>query len=165
MGMKRKWLWVWIGAALVVIITGIAVRAESRNCRWCRWQGHHAALGPAGYVARELNLTDGQKKQIGTIWDGERPRVAGLIRELASEQAQLRAAIREKNDGKIQEIASQQGASITKLLVEKERTRGEIYGSVLNADQRKKADALEDKISERLTGLAVRLTGGGAHEN
>jgi len=116
-------------------------------------------------MGHELNLTDAQKKQIGTIWDGERPRVAGLVRELASEQAELRAASREKNDGKVQEIASQQGASVAKLLMEKERMCGEIYASVLNADQRKKADALQDKISQRLTGLADRLNDGGAHEN
>jgi hypothetical protein len=49
--------------------------------------------------------------------------------------------------------------------MEKERMCGEIYASVLNADQRKKADALQDKISQRLTSLADRLNDGGAHEN
>jgi Spy/CpxP family protein refolding chaperone len=161
--MKR--IWIWIGAALVVIVTVVAIRAETRGGGWCPWHGHHATWGPGWYMAHELNLTDAQKKQIGTIWDGERPRVAGLIRELASEQAELRAASREKNDGKVQEIASQQGASVAKLLMEKERMCGEIYASVLNADQRKKADALQDKISQRLTGLADRLNDGGAHEN
>ena len=159
--MKRKW--VWLSALLVLVVAVVAIQGETRG--WHRWAGHHGPWGPGWYVAHELNLTDTQKKQIGAIWDRERPRVAGLVRELANEQANLRSATREKNDGKAQEIATQQGATLAKLLMEKQRMCGEIYASVLNPDQRKKADSLQDKVSERLKGLADRLDRGGAHEN
>lgn len=159
--MKR--VWIWIGATLVVIVAVVAIQAETRA--WSPWHRHGAPWGPGWYVAHELGLTSAQKKQIGAIWNGERPRVAGLVRELAAEQSELRAATKEKNDGEVQEIASRQGATVARLLMEKERLCGEIYDSVLNADQRKKADAFEDRITERLKHLSDRLDQGGAHEN
>lgn len=147
----------------MLVVAVVAIQAETRG--WHRWAGRPGPWGPGWYVSHELNLTNTQKKQIGAIWDQERPRVAGLVRELTNEQANLRSASKEKNDGQVQEIASQQGATIAKLLMEKQRMCAEIYASVLNPDQQKKADALQDHISDRLIGLANRLDRGGAHEN
>jgi Spy/CpxP family protein refolding chaperone len=44
-----------------------------------------------GFVARQLDLTDNQKSQIKTIWEGERPNIAEVVRELASEQKEMDA--------------------------------------------------------------------------
>lgn len=159
--MKR--IWIWLSVAAVVVATVVGIRAETHS--WHRWHGHMGSWGPGWYAVHELDLTEAQKKQIGTIWTGERPRVAGLVRELATQQEALRAAAKDKNEGEVQEIASQQGATVAKLLMEKERMCGEIYASVLTPDQRKKADRLQDEMSEHLKGLADRLEQGGAHEN
>jgi hypothetical protein len=57
----------------------------------------------------------------------------------------------------VEEIAARQGASIAKLLIEKERLKSKIYASVLNPDQRTKADELQRRWDERLDRIANRL--------
>ena len=157
--MKRRLI--WLGAVVVVIAAVVGIRAETH--RWHGWHGHFGSWGPMWYAAHELNLTEAQKQQIGTIWNGERPRVAGLVRELAAENVALRDATRDKNEAGLQEIASQQGATVAKLLIEKEKICSEIYTSVLDEKQKEKADELQGRLSRRLDRLADRLEQGGPH--
>jgi Spy/CpxP family protein refolding chaperone len=159
--MKR--IWIWSGVAVVLIVAVVAIRAQTRG--WHCGHLHRGAWGPAGFLAHELDLSDAQRKQIGVLWDAERPRVAGLVRELAAENAELRGAGKEKNDAKVLEIASRQGITISKLLVEKETLCAKISDSVLNEEQKKKADKLESSLNEKLESLASRLEKGGSHEN
>ena len=44
-----------------------------------------------GYVAHELDLSDTQKAQIKSIWEGERPNISELVHEFASEQKEMDA--------------------------------------------------------------------------
>ena len=76
---------IWSSVALLLVAIGIIVaRADgSRRHGWGgRGWSHH---GPLGYVAHALNLSDAQKSQIKSMWDAERPTVASLVQELASE--------------------------------------------------------------------------------
>lgn len=145
--------------AVVLLIVGVAtvVWADSRTWMEHGWGGHgwcgRPFGGPLGFVARELDLNDAQKKQIETLWQAERPQVGALVKELAAESGEMRAA----KGGSVDEIAARQGATVAKLIVEKERLRTEIYAQVLTPDQRAKADQMGEQWQSHLERFADRL--------
>jgi hypothetical protein len=74
-----------------------------------------------GYVAHELDLSDTQKSQIKTIWQGERPNVSELVREFASEQKEMDVLTFQEgadDEGKMQYISARQGATLAKSMDE-----------------------------------------------
>jgi Spy/CpxP family protein refolding chaperone len=143
---------IWSYAALLVVVAGLAIaRADVRGWHGCfghRW-GH---FGPMGYVAHELKLNDAQKEQIRSMWQTEKPAISGLVHELAAEGKEMDQATAKGNldESKVQEIAARQGATVAKLLVEKEHFKSKIYTTVLNPEQRTKADELQSRWHERL---------------
>lgn len=161
--MKKRRAMTWLGAGLLLVAAGAAIRAETSG--WYGWRGHERPFGPRWYLTHELRLSDSQKKQIATIWRGERPQIAGMLRELAAENAGMQSAREAQDTGKLEDIASREGATIARLLKEKERMQSEIYSRVLDPDQRKKADAMLSRMTERLNGVADRIEKGGEHED
>jgi Spy/CpxP family protein refolding chaperone len=152
--MKR--IIIWSCAALLVVVAGVVIaRADARGWHGCpghRW-GHH--FGPMGYVAHELKLSDTQRQQVESMWQTEKPEISGLVHELAAESKEMDAATAQGNldEAKVQEIAGRQGATVAKLSVEKEHFKSKIYATVLNPEQRTKADELQSRWHERLDHL------------
>jgi Spy/CpxP family protein refolding chaperone len=105
-----------------------------------------------GYVAHELDLSNAQRQQIRSLWEAERPAVSGLIHEFSAESKEMDQATANGNfnESTVQEIASRQGTTLSKLLVEKEHFTTKIYTSVLSPEQRTKADKLQSRWHERL---------------
>jgi Spy/CpxP family protein refolding chaperone len=157
--MKRYIIWSSVVLALLLVVAGIAVARAAGPGRhgWCgqRWGFH----GPLGYFSNELNLSDAQKSQIKTMWQAERPVVTALIRDLASEAKEMDSATTHGSldESKAQIIAAHQGETIAKLLVEKQRFTSKVYSTVLNSEQRAKADELLKKWESRLDHVADRL--------
>jgi Spy/CpxP family protein refolding chaperone len=157
--MKRRIVWITLGAALIVV--GITA-AWTQTGTWRGGQGrfwfHH---GPMGYVAHELNLSDTQKSQIKSILEGERPNIADIIREFASEEKEMDALSFQDgapDQGRIQDIATRQGATLAKLFAEKEKLTARIYSQVLNPAQRTKADDLRKHWSSHLDHVVDRFS-------
>ena len=156
--MKR--IVIWSCATVLVIVAAVAIaRADARGWhRWCGrgWEGH---FGPMGYIAHELKLNDAQRQQIQSMWQTEKPAISGLVHELAAESKEMDAATVQGNfdEGKVQEIAGRQGETIAKLLVEKEHFTSKIYATVLNPEQRTKADELQSRWHDRLDRMGDRL--------
>jgi len=156
--MMRKIVWTTVGAALIAV--GItAAWAQTRTWRGGRgpFWFHH---GPMGFVAHELDLNDTQRSQIKSIWEGERPNISELVREFASEQKEMDALPFQNgaaDEGRIQDITAREGATLAKLLGEKEKLTGKIYSQVLNPTQRTKADELRKRWSSRLEHVADRI--------
>jgi Spy/CpxP family protein refolding chaperone len=150
---------VWSCAAVLVVVAGVAIaRADARG--WHRWCGHRwEHVGPMGYIAHELKLNDTQRQQIQSMWQTEKPAISGLVHELAAESKEMDAATAKGNldEGKVQEIAGRQGATIAKLLVEKEHFKSKVYTTVLNPEQRTKADELQSRWHGRLDQMGDRL--------
>jgi Spy/CpxP family protein refolding chaperone len=153
---------IWLSVALLLVTSGI-IFARADGLRRHGWGGrgwsHH---GPLGYVAHKLNLSDAQKSQIKSMWDAERPTVASLVQELASENREMDAVTAQGSldDSKVETIAARQGAAIAKLLVERERFKSKIYTTVLNPEQRTKADQLQKTWHLRLDYIAARIGNG-----
>ena len=160
--MKKR---VIVSVVIAAVLVGAAavVWADTRNSfasrSWCgRQSAFRFGAGPLGFVAHELNLSDTQQKQIETLVHAERQQFAALVREFAQESAEMKAAHAAGANGNVESIAAQQGATVARLLVEKEHLRGEIYTQVLNADQRKKADDFETRMQSHLESFANRLS-------
>ena len=159
--MKR--LGIWFGVALLLVGVGIIV-AQANSPERHGWGGTGwSHPGPLGYVAHELSLSDAQMAQIKSMWEAERPTVASLVQELASEGKEMDSATAQGSldDSKVQAIASRQGETIAKLLVEKEQLKSKIYTTVLNPEQRTKADELQKAWHSRLDRVASRIGSGG----
>jgi len=157
-----------ISAAVVLVVgAGVVVAraARTQGYGWHHgWRGH----GPMAMLAWKLDLTDAQKAQVKTIWQGESPTVAALLKELSAEQKQMNAANVDANFDatKVQTIAKGQAETIEKLLIERQKIESQIYTSVLTPEQRTKFDQLKQKFPERLDKIAERIASGmgpGAH--
>jgi Spy/CpxP family protein refolding chaperone len=156
--MIRRIVWTTLGAALIVVgITAASTQTKT-------WRGGHGPFwfphGPMGFVARELDLSETQKSQIKTVWQGERPNIAVLVREFASEQKEMDAISFQDgaaDEGRMHDISAREGATLAKLFEEKEKLTGKIYSQVLNPAQRKKADELRKRWSSRLEHVADRI--------
>ena len=149
---------IWLSVALIVIVAVAIAGAEAR--KWGGWcgRGWHNR-GPMGYVAHELQLSDTQRSQIKSLWQAERPAISTLVHEFASETAEMDVTTAQGSldESKVQEIAARQGATISKLLTEKERLKSKIYLTVLNSEQRTKADELQKRWHRQLDRIAERL--------
>lgn len=159
--MKRRIIWITLcGALIVASITAAWTQTQT-------WRGAHGPVwfnhGPMGYIARELDLSDSQESQIKTIWEGERPNISELVHELASEQKEMDALTFQNgtpDDGRIQDITARQGATLAKLLVEKQKITSRIYSQVLSPAQRTQADELLKRCSSHLDHIADRIGNG-----
>ncbi len=148
--MKR--IAIWSCVALLLGATGVAV-ARANVGGWHGFAGHRwGRFGAMGFVAHELNLSNVQKQQIRSMWQAERPAVSGLVQEFSAESKAMDQATANGNldESKVQEIAARQGVTLSKLLVEKEHFKTRVYASVLNPEQRTKADKLQSQWHERL---------------
>jgi Spy/CpxP family protein refolding chaperone len=154
---------IWSSAVLVLVALCIIVaRADGphrHGWRERRWSHH----GPLGYLAHELNLSNAQRSQIKSMWEAERPTIASLVQELASEGKEMDSVTAQGSfdDSKVQAIAARQGETIAKLSVEKERLKSKVYTTVLNPEQRTKADELQKMWHSRLERVADRIASGG----
>ncbi|GGA63192.1 hypothetical protein GCM10011507_13530 [Edaphobacter acidisoli] len=155
--MKRFTLWATV-AVVVGLMAFVIVRADARGrSGWCGHGWHRP--GPGNYVAHALNLSDAQRTQIKTIWQAERPTVSARVQELLAENKEMNALAAEENpdQSKVEAVANRQASTIAALLMEKEKMQSKIYGTVLNPDQRVKADELEKRWESRLDRVANHL--------
>jgi Spy/CpxP family protein refolding chaperone len=145
-----------IATVVLVVMTLVFAKADLRP----GWRGHgwrHPGL--VSYLAHELKLSDAQREKIHILWQMERPTIAARIQEFLAENKEMNAISVEENPdmGKVQAIATRESATIAALLVEKEQLQSKIYRTVLNPEQRAKADELQKKWESRLDHAADRF--------
>ncbi|HEU5403398.1 MAG TPA: Spy/CpxP family protein refolding chaperone [Terriglobales bacterium] len=150
-----------ISAAIVLVVGAGVVAARAARTQSYGWHHGWRGHGPMTMLAWKLNLTDSQKAQVKTIWQGERPTVAALLKELSAEQKQMNAANVDANfdASKVQSITNSQAETIQKLLIERQKIESQIYVSVLMPEQRTKFDQLKQNFPERLDKIAERIAG------
>jgi len=112
------------------------------------------------HMTRELNLTDTQQTQIRNILADERTRTRPLREKLRqNQQAQVMKADGSFDDTQVRAFANNQAQIMRDLIIEKERTKSQIY-SVLTPDQRQKAlqfiQQHEQRRQERLHRISAK---------
>lgn len=155
--MKRKTLWIVAGLILVLVIVVAAGACMRMRHGWHGHRWHHG--GPLSYVAHRLKLSDAQVSQVRTIWSEERPTVAALVKSMDDDFHQMADATAggKFDAGKVQAIAAAEGDTFAKLMVEKEQIEARIYSTVLNEEQRRSADRMQQHGLERVDHVVSRL--------
>jgi Spy/CpxP family protein refolding chaperone len=146
-------------AALGLLLTAfVIVRAETRGRHnWCGYRRSHSM--PVSYLAHELKLSDAQRAQVLALWQTEQPILSAHLHELLAENKEMNAlAINNSPDqSEVQKVADREASTIATLLAEKVSLQSKIYSTVLNPEQRAKADELQQKWESRLDRFADRL--------
>lgn len=100
-------------------------------------------------MAKELNLTDAQQAQIKSIMQTERTKLQPIMQQLhQNEQAQSANLTGTFDEAKAQTFAAGQAQLMTSMIVEKQRTKSQIY-AVLTPEQRQKALTLMQQRDQR----------------
>jgi Spy/CpxP family protein refolding chaperone len=140
-----------IGAGLLIVagIVGVA-RGELRPQH--PWFMHRGFWGPPPleYVAHKLDLTAAQREQIKSICIAELPIVKPMLRQLLEENSQMPSSAGTFDETRTRELADRQAATISQLLVERQRLISKIYNDVLTPTQRVKADQLRYHLNDHL---------------
>ena len=142
-----RWKYVAIGLAVVLAITLGVTLARAGAVGW-----HHGHRHMLKWLAHELDLTDAQQAQIKSMIEAEKPNIRPLVQQLADQQKLMLAATANGafDDAKVRTIAGNQAQVIAQLLVEKEKLISNVYQNVLTPDQRVKADALRQRMVDRM---------------
>ncbi len=122
------------------------------------WSGHrHERMER---IARELNLTDAQKAQIKTMMQAQRATMQPLMQQMAQNRlAMMNATAGGAFDqAKVQAIANQQSQVEAQLEVQRASIHSQIYNQVLTADQKAKADEMQQKKIARINQHLQKLS-------
>jgi len=134
----------------IVVVIMMAVAAGLAISALAQGRGR---FGPDGWMlrhmTRKLNLTEAQQSQIKGILQTERGKIQPLMQQLRQNQQAEDAAVNGTFDEtQARTFAGKQTQIMADLIVEKERTKSEIY-AVLTPDQRSKALELMQEREQR----------------
>lgn len=92
-------------------------------------------------------------------WEAQRPIFSAHVHEFLAESKEMNAMTvqRDPDQNEVKAIADREATTIAALLVEKGRLQSNIYSTVLNPQQRAKADELQKQWESRLDRLAHHL--------
>lgn len=105
----------------------------------------------SGRMAKELNLTEEQKTQIKQIMETEKSKVQPIFESLRENRQKMEELTSDGNfdEAKVKALADEQGGLSALLIIEKERTKSQIF-QVLTAEQCEKAKQMKEKMRERM---------------
>lgn len=135
-----------VTAILLAVAAGLTASVSAQGQR--RGFGHrHGWM--LHRMTRALNLTDAQQTQIKSIMADSRTRTKPLMQQLRqNEQAQNASINGNFDEAAARAFAGKQAQIMSNLIVEKQRTKSQIY-SVLTPDQRQKALQLIEQHEQR----------------
>ena len=142
--MSRKSI--FLVAILMAVAAGLATSAFAQ----------HTGMGFGRHkgwmlkrMTKQLNLTEAQQTQIKGIMADGKTRTMPLMQQLRkNEQAENANINGTFNEAEARTFASKQAQLTTDLIVEKQRTRSQIY-AVLTPEQRQKAQQLMQERQQR----------------
>jgi Spy/CpxP family protein refolding chaperone len=120
--------------------------AETSQARQ-QWHGQ----GRFGHFMSELNLTDAQKTQAKSIFQGARQSAQPVRQQLMETRKSLRAAIKSNDTAQIQQLSATEGKEIGQLTAIRGSAFAKVY-QTLTPEQKQKADALEQARHTRHQG-------------
>ena len=99
----------------------------------------------------ELNLTDAQKAQAKSIFQGARQSAQPVRQQLMETRKSLRAAIKANNTAQIQQLSATEGNELGQLAAIRGSAFAKVY-QTLTPDQQQKLDALQQSRHMRHQG-------------
>jgi periplasmic protein CpxP/Spy len=98
-------------------------------------------------VADELNLNDDQRTRAKGVLAESKVRVEPLLQEMKSTHQQIAELGKDGtfNEERVSQLAEQQAETMKQLIVEKERTKAQLF-AILTPEQRQKAEELKERF-------------------
>jgi Spy/CpxP family protein refolding chaperone len=136
--------------AAVVLVTGVIFVVAQRAAHH-----RHGAFGPGGHMIgmmlRGLDLTGEQKDKVKEIVLAGKANIGLLAGQLREGRRTLSALGTDGtfDQAKVQAIAADQAGIMTKLIVEREKTKAQVFALLTDA-QRAKAIEIQQKFQDRI---------------
>jgi protein CpxP len=145
----RKKVVLIVSAAGLLITGSIFVIAQKAMHNGHGPFGHGGHLG--GMILRGLDLTADQKLKVKEITTASRESVKPLIEQLREGHKQMAALGTDGtfDQARVEALASQQAGLISKLIVEKEKAKAQIF-AILTDEQKAKAAEMRQRFEERV---------------
>lgn len=138
--------------SVVLIATGaIFIFAQKGGQDGRHGFGKHGKRGGGhGFFLRGLDLTDEQKAQVKQIMEASREKNKGVFEQLKANRQKLNEVTANGafDEAQVTAIANSQAALQAQMIVEKERTKSQIF-AVLTDEQKAKAAAMKEQMKER----------------
>jgi protein CpxP len=140
---------------LFLAVTAIVLAVAAGTAGTVFAQGPHSGFGRRGgwmlrHMTKELNLSADQQAQIKSIMQTQRGKIQPLMQELRqNEQAQDGSINGTFDEAQARAFAQKQTQIMSDLIVEKQRTKSQIY-AVLTPEQRQKAQQLRQEHQQKM---------------
>ncbi len=137
-------------AAAALFITGtifvFAQRSRSHEHGGFRQGG----FGKAGMLLRGIDLTEEQRSKVKKIFEAGKTTIDPLREQVRAGREKLRDLGKDGNfdEVHIEAIAAEQSGAMTKLIVEKERTKAQIF-AILTDEQKAKAAEMHQNFERK----------------
>lgn len=130
----------------------IAQKGETNKGSFDKGRGGKRGFG-FGRMAEKLNLSDEQKAQIKQITEAEKTKVEPIFAALKENHQKLEALTADGSfdEAKVQALATEQGNLSAQLIVEKERTKSQIF-QILTPEQREQAKQFKEQMKDKFKG-------------
>ena len=137
-----------LGIIAVVVLAGGAIFVVAQKARHFggSGRGEHAL----GMALRGLNLTEEEKAKVKEIMEASSSNVEPLIRQMRDNHKTIAdlGTNGAFDQAKVEAAATEQGNIMAKLIVEKEKTKAQVF-ALLTDDQKAKAAEMRQKFEER----------------
>lgn len=145
----KKYTVAFLAVALIAVgaIFVFAQKADGGKRKFGHRFGHRAGFAK---LAEKLDLTDAQKEQIKQITDASKTKVQPLMENMKTIRQQLKAATADGqfDEAQVQALAVQQANVSAQMIVERERTKAQIF-QILTPEQQAQAKQLKEQKMER----------------
>lgn len=115
-----------------------------------------------GMAMRWLDLTDDQKAKVKDITESARKNVEPLTQEMRDNHKNLATLGTDGNfdQAKVEALANEQAGIMSKLIVEREKTKAQIF-ALLTDEQKAKSVEMRQQFAEKMDGHGERQKRGG----
>lgn len=146
----KKLVVAFLAIALVTIGTIFVFAQKGEGKKFGRDFGHR---GGFERIAKKLNLSDEQKEQVKQILETSKTKVQPVLENMKSIHQQLDAATADGqfDEAQVQALATQQANIMAQMIVEKERTKAQIF-AILTPEQQAQAKQLKEQMKEKFKG-------------
>ncbi len=138
---------------LIVAVASAAVVWAQTNGTGVGRRGRLGFGRTLGYISRQLNLTDQQKEQIKSIVRSHKADIKAAVDQRFAARTALRQAVASGDNARISAAVGQMSDAQLKAAQLRAQVRSAVFTTVLQPDQRAKAEQLaarhERKASQR----------------
>ena len=142
--------------SVLAVVAMAGALAVSQAVAHHRHMGMGDGFGPSpehivAFMTDTLDLTDAQQAQAKSILEKEKPTFTPLMQQLKDGHKQMRTLEESTtfDEAAVRAAATQQGQTMTDLIVAKARVKSEL-SAILTSDQKAKATKLMNRHEERM---------------